>query len=194
MSDAVLEVGDGADVDPESVVEFLEFRVDGDRYAMEVGRVGQVVWRPATTRVPRAPAGVYGAATVEGDVVVALDTYEILGLERPFVNPEDGYLVLLNREDTSQPVGFLVEAVDGIRRRHVDAVVPTQVEDLPLEDHWFRATVVRDDDSDVHVFDGAQFLVAVASAITDASGHQPAATDEGATEPGRPRPNGGSAR
>jgi purine-binding chemotaxis protein CheW len=161
MSGQTTALGDEEIIEPESVVEFLEFRLGGTRYALEVGRVGQVVWRPPTTRVPSAPAGIYGAATVDGDVVVAVDTYAVVGLDRPFADPGDAYLVLLNRRDTPQPVGLLVEAVEGIRRRHVESVSPPRESGSDVADRWFRATVVDEEASDVPVFDSHQLVAAI---------------------------------
>jgi purine-binding chemotaxis protein CheW len=161
MSGLAVAVDESDAVAPEEVIEFLEFRLDGVRYALELGRVGQVVWRPTTTRVPRAPTGIYGAATVEGDVVVAVDTYAVVGLDRPCVDPADGYLVLLNRDDTPQPIGFVVETVDGIEQRHVDTVSPPRATDTPVDDRWFRATVVDDEGRDVPVFDDSQLVAAI---------------------------------
>ncbi|KTG31012.1 chemotaxis protein CheW [Haloferax profundi] len=161
MSEQSVDIDEGDTVAPESVIEFLEFRLDGNRYALELGRVGQVIWRPATTRVPNAPAGIYGSATVEGDVAVAVDTYAVVGCDRPFADPEDAYLVLLDRHDTPQLVGLLVEAVDGIERHHVDTVSPPDEGSAPLDDRWFRATIGDDETPDIHVFDSHQLLAAI---------------------------------
>jgi purine-binding chemotaxis protein CheW len=148
-------------VTPESVIEFLQFRLDGTQYALELGRVEQVIRNPPATRVPNAPDGVYGAVTVEGDVAVAVDTYAVVDCERPFTDPEEAYLVLLDRADTPQLVGLLVEAVDGIERHHVDTVSPPTEGSAPLSDRWFRATIRGDEPSDIYVFDSHQLLAAL---------------------------------
>jgi chemotaxis signal transduction protein len=161
MSERSMGVESSEPLPPESVIEFLEFGLDGHRYALEVGRVGQVIWRPATTRIPNAPDGIYGSASIEGDVVVAIDTYEVVGADRPFSDPEDAYLIVLDRRDTPQPVGLLVESVDGIERHHVETVSPPSEGVSPLDDHWFRAKIVSDAGPDVPVFDSHQLLAAV---------------------------------
>ncbi|KAB1186629.1 MULTISPECIES: chemotaxis protein CheW [Haloferax] len=161
MSEQSADVGGGDTVAPESVIEFLEFRLDGDRYALELGRVGQVIWKPAITRVPNAPNGIYGSATVEGDVAVAVDTYAVVDCERPFSDPEDAYLVLLDRQETPQLVGLLVEAVDGIYRHHVDTVSQLTDGDVPLDDRWFRAVIEDGETPDIHVFDSHQLIAAI---------------------------------
>lgn len=161
MSEQSVEVSSHEPLAPESVIEFLQFTLDGHRYALELGRVGQVIWQPATTRVPNAPNGIYGAATIEGDVIVAIDTYEVVGRNRPFSTPEDAYLILLDRDDTPQPVGLLVESVDGIERHHIKSVSPPSEGVAPLDDHWFRAKIVTDAGPDVPVFDSHQLLAAI---------------------------------
>lgn len=161
MSGQSPDIDDDERVSPESVIEFLEFRLHGDRYALELGRVGQVVRKPATTRVPNAPSGIYGSTTVEGDVVVVADTYAVVGTDRPFTAPEDAYLVVLDEDETPQLVGFLVEAVDGIERRHVESVSPPTEGGAPLDDRWFRAVVADGGGSDIHVFDSHQLVAAL---------------------------------
>ncbi|WP_410765571.1 chemotaxis protein CheW [Haloferax sp. DFSO60] len=166
MSEQAIGVDSGDPISPESVIEFLEFRLDGHRYALEVGRVGQVIWKPATTRVPNAPNGIYGSASIEGDVVVAIDTYEVVGIDRPFSDPEGGYLIVLDRGDTPQPVGLLVESVDGIERHHIETVSPPSEGVAPLDDDWFRAKIVSETGPDVPVFDSHQLLAAIHPATT----------------------------
>ncbi|KAB1197170.1 MULTISPECIES: chemotaxis protein CheW [Haloferax] len=161
MSEQSVGIDDDESVSPESVIEFLEFRLDGNRYALELGRVSQVIRKPPTTRVPNAPDGIYGSVTVEGDVVVAVDTYAVVGLDRPFADPENAYLLLLDSSDTPQPVGLLVEAVDGIERRHVESVSPPTEGGAPLDDRWFRAAITDDDAPDIHVFDSHQLIAAL---------------------------------
>ncbi|MFC7204514.1 chemotaxis protein CheW [Haloferax namakaokahaiae] len=166
MSEGSIGMEDSEPIPPESVIEFLEFELDGHRYALEVGRVGQVVWRPPTTRVPNAPDGIYGSASIEGDVVVAVDTYAVVGSTRPFSDPKDAYLIVLDRGETPQPVGLLVEAVDGIDRHHVETVSPPSEDVAPLDDHWFRASIVSETGPDIPVFDSHQLLAALQSATT----------------------------
>lgn len=164
MSERSAVVDESDAVAPESVVEFLAFRLGDARCALEVGRVGQVVWRPVATRVPEAPPGIYGAATVEGEVTVAVDTYAVVGLDRPFDDPADAYLILLNREETPQPVGLLVEAVDGLERHHVDTVSPPREGASRLDDRWYRAIIAEDDAPETAVIDCHSLLAAIHTA------------------------------
>jgi purine-binding chemotaxis protein CheW len=164
MSGQLAALDESETVAPESVIEFLEFRLDGARYALEIGRIGPVVRRPATTRVPGAPSGVYGASTNEGEVVVVVDTYAVVGLDRPFVDPDEGYLVLLKQDDTPQPIGLLAEEIDGITRRHVDTVSPPRTGGTSVDDRWFRATIEGDGGRDVPVFDSQQLVAALHAA------------------------------
>lgn len=154
MSGSVTEVD--APIDTGRVIDFLEFRLDGTPHALELGRVRQVVRRPTITRVPRAPSTLRGAATVDGDVVVAVDPYAVLGRDRPFENDAEGTLIVLDRSETPQPAGLVVEAVDGIERRPVESVVPAVDED----DRPFRAAIERDDGR-VPVVDVARLIAAV---------------------------------
>jgi chemotaxis signal transduction protein len=157
MSESTTEFEADDFADSGDVVEFLHVRLDGVRYALELGWVGQVVRRPTVTRVPRSPPGIYGSTTVEGDVVVAVDTYELFGLDRPFDSPRDAHFVVLDGDETPQPMGLLVEVVDGIERHHIDDISPLGENDSPLEDHWFRASL-EVDETRVQVFEGHRIV------------------------------------
>lgn len=140
------------------VVEFLYCRLDGVRYALELGWVSQALRRPAVTRVPRSPPGIYGTTTVEGNITVAVDTYELLELERPFAEPEEAHFIALAEDQTPQPIGLLVEAVDGIERHHIETVAQPEVGESPLSDHWFKASIVTETEANAQVFDARQLI------------------------------------
>jgi chemotaxis signal transduction protein len=93
--------------------------------------------------------------------VVVVDTYAVVGLDRPFVDPDDGYLVFLNGTETPQPIGLLVEAIDGITRHHVESVSPPRTGGTAIDDRWFRATIVGDGSTAVPVFDSHQLIAAI---------------------------------
>ena len=123
-------------------VEFVHFRLDGDAYELELGRVERIVRNPAVTAVPQSGAAIAGVTNLGGEIAVVIDGRALFELpERPA--DEDAVLLLLDRGN-AQPTGFLVDDVPGIDPHHVDRVAsPTEVEgwEPPIDDRWFRAVI-----------------------------------------------------
>ncbi len=55
------------------VREFLMFSLAGERYAVELARVREILRPPVLTPVPRAPADVLGVCSVRGLLVTVID-------------------------------------------------------------------------------------------------------------------------
>ena len=59
----------------------LSFRIAGRRFALDAGRVSEVVRRPVVTRVPHAPASLRGVASLRGRVLPVVSLGSLLGVE-----------------------------------------------------------------------------------------------------------------
>lgn len=64
----------------DATLRALVIPVRGDRYAVELTSVREVLAAPPVTRVPDAPATVLGVANVRGHVVAVLDSAALVGL------------------------------------------------------------------------------------------------------------------
>lgn len=125
-------------------VECLVFETPTGRYAVEVGRLRELVALETVTDVPEAPASVAGITTIRGEVVVVLSGAALF-------DTEETMLAVLDRDDDRRLVGLAVGDVAGVRTFDLDAVTtpdafggdgdadrpPTKAVVLPLGD---RAT------------------------------------------------------
>lgn len=117
------------------------FETPAGRYAVEAGRLRELVALEEVTTVPGAPASVAGIATVRGEVVVVLSGDVLF-------DAAETMLVVLDRDDDRRLVGLAVGDVEGIRTFDHDAITtpaafdgddpaarpPTKAVILPLDD------------------------------------------------------------
>ncbi len=100
-------------VAPEVLEEYLIFRLAGEAYAVEIGRVLEVLRTPSITEVPRAPADVSGVISVRGEVVTVVDPRGRLGLPRTDGPPARRVVIV---DDGEGACGLLVDRVLGVVR------------------------------------------------------------------------------
>jgi purine-binding chemotaxis protein CheW len=87
----------------------LTFRVADRRLAVDPARVAEVVRRPLITRVPHAPPGLSGVASVRGRIVPVIALGRLLGLAETA-----GALERLIVLEGALPVGLVVDEVTGL--------------------------------------------------------------------------------
>jgi purine-binding chemotaxis protein CheW len=100
-------------VAPELLEEYLIFRLAGEAYAVEIGRVLEVLRTPSITEVPRAPADVFGVISVRGEVITVVDPRGRLGLPRTDGPPARRVVIV---DDGEGACGLLVDGVSGVVR------------------------------------------------------------------------------
>ena len=83
----------------------LVFRVGGERFAVELVLVDEVIDTPSVQPIPDAPEGVYGVATVRGELVTIYDPHVVLHVE----GRVDGTALLFARN--GRRVALLVDDV-----------------------------------------------------------------------------------
>lgn len=88
----------------------LAFRVGGERYAVEVGSVFQVVDAGGLTPLPATPPWVLGVVLARTRVVPVLDLRAMLGLEGGGMSDLSKVVVL---EDAGDLFGLAVEELEG---------------------------------------------------------------------------------
>jgi purine-binding chemotaxis protein CheW len=101
--------------------EYLTFRLGGETYGLEIGRVLEVLRTPTITEVPRAPADVVGVITVRGEVVTVVDPRGRLGLARA-EGPRASRVVIV--DDGEGICGLLIDGVAGVVRLPRGALEP----------------------------------------------------------------------
>lgn len=99
-------MGAGSDPTP-----FLLFELAGQRYAVPVAQVREVLPRVALAPVPEAPVGLAGLLRLRGGHLPVVDLRERLGLPRAAPRLSQRIVVLLLG---SSAVGALTDAVEGL--------------------------------------------------------------------------------
>jgi purine-binding chemotaxis protein CheW len=101
--------------------EFLIFRLGGEEFGVEIGRVLEVMRTPPVTEVPRAPPDILGVISVRGDVVTVVDPRSRLGLPGSGSGPARRVVVV---DDGAGACGLLVDQVAGVVRLPQGALEP----------------------------------------------------------------------
>ncbi|GAB3670920.1 chemotaxis protein CheW [Halopiger thermotolerans] len=91
-------------------VQMLEFYLNDNRYAIEIGRVSAIVEMKDITRFPRGPEAIDGVTDLRGEITGVLDPTVMLDVDRNEPS-EDHYIVVLEREGDAQKLGIRVTDV-----------------------------------------------------------------------------------
>lgn len=102
----------------------IAFRIDEERYLVELASVKEVIVPPAVLPVPGAPAEILGVINLRGSVLTVVNSRIILGLEGC---PGGAAARILVLDDAGGFVGVLVDSVEDIVRVD-DSMVPMEVE------------------------------------------------------------------
>jgi purine-binding chemotaxis protein CheW len=89
----------------------LVFRVGGERYAIAIDQVSEVVPLQTLTPVPGLPKRIAGIINVRTEIRPVLSLRALLGMESDS-KPAGGYVLLL--KDQKQALGIHVESVEGV--------------------------------------------------------------------------------
>ncbi len=93
----------------------VTFRLGGERYALDIHRVREVVECGAITRVPRAPAALRGVINLRGSVVPVVDLAVKVGLPpTPLARRTCVVVVELGDGEEAAAVGVLADQVDRV--------------------------------------------------------------------------------
>jgi purine-binding chemotaxis protein CheW len=87
-------------------VPHLGFFLGAELYSVPLTRLREVARLTRLRRIPGAAAHVAGLVNLRGEIVCALDTHAILGLDR---SADAGFLIALR--DFDYPVGLIVDSI-----------------------------------------------------------------------------------
>jgi purine-binding chemotaxis protein CheW len=94
--------------------QYLTFAVAGEKYALDVLSVREVVALAPITRVPSAPNHVRGVVNLRGSVVPVVDLGVRFGTGPLALTPRTRFVVVELGRGPEQVVGFLVDAVHSV--------------------------------------------------------------------------------
>lgn len=96
----------------ETGVPYLVFRVGGNRFALPIAAISEIIRPSGLTPVPGAPPWLAGVANVRGDIVPVVAIAGLLGLN---VSETPRALVVIRPPEDDQGIGLLADDVLGIR-------------------------------------------------------------------------------
>ena len=94
-------------------VELLAFLIDGERCAVPIREVREVIRAALPSRLPKAAPVVTGALNIRGEIVPLLDVRGRFGFAARPLAPEDQIVIA---HMAGRPVGFVVDRVDDVIR------------------------------------------------------------------------------
>lgn len=117
-ADARTETGDGQ-------LELLTFVLAGEHYAMEVGRLVEILVPRSWTRVPNADDDVIGIISLRGSIVTLLDLRRLLGHEGRDSQTEDTRIIVVQKGE--ERLGFIVDRVLRVVKVGRESIEPPPV-------------------------------------------------------------------
>jgi purine-binding chemotaxis protein CheW len=110
-------------------VSYLGFFLGAELYSVPLTRLREVTRFTRLRRIPGAADHVAGLVNLRGEIVCALDTHTILGLQRP-PDPDSGFLIALR--DFDFPVGLVVDSIADVFTIDPGTIQPPP-DDWPVE-------------------------------------------------------------
>ncbi|SDB01844.1 purine-binding chemotaxis protein CheW [Desulfonatronum thiosulfatophilum] len=107
--------------DPEQNLNFVEFLLSGERYAVESVHVREVLVPSDITPVPCTPQHIHGIINVRGKIISVMDLRVLFGLPHNGPSPKDKVLILTSE---NMEFGILAEELVGAETAALDAVHP----------------------------------------------------------------------
>ncbi len=96
---------------PEQASSFIVLTVGGEFFAVEIGRVREIIRLPAITWLPGAPASIKGIVNLRGVVVAVVDLAVLFSHSQLEIEPKSRIVIV---ESAGASVGLLVEEVIGV--------------------------------------------------------------------------------
>jgi purine-binding chemotaxis protein CheW len=108
-----------------SVRQYLSFIVAGDRYAIELLKVREILRCETITRVPRMPLAVRGVINLRGNVVPVIDLAIKFGMPASDIVKRSCIVILeVASEGETSVMGILADAVEDVIGLPAEALKP----------------------------------------------------------------------
>ena len=97
-----------------STVEVVEFILGGERYALDIHLVREIVEMLQITPIPRAPSYISGVINLRGEITNIMNLNTLLGLTNQEVRDNQKIIVLVPEAVSGSNVGIIVDDVVGV--------------------------------------------------------------------------------
>jgi purine-binding chemotaxis protein CheW len=105
--------------------EYLAFVLAGERYAVQIAHIAEILRPPPITEVPRAPRTVLGVISVRGRLVTVIDLRRRFRLAEAPIDRKTR--VLLSEGGAGEQLGLLVDEVQQVWRLASEEIEPANV-------------------------------------------------------------------
>jgi purine-binding chemotaxis protein CheW len=126
--------------------QFLTFTLDEERYAVEIGKVREVLEFTSVNRVPRTPEFMRGMINLRGNIVPVIDLRLKLGLSRT-ERTVDTCIVITEVQVDGEPLvlGALADSVQEVIELDQSSVAPPPKMGTRVDTRFIRAMGKRED-------------------------------------------------
>jgi len=97
-----------------STVEVVEFMLGGERYALDIHLVREIVEMLQITPIPRAPHYISGVVNLRGEITNIMNLNSMLGLKNHDLRDNQKIIVLVPEAVSGSNVGIIVDDVIGV--------------------------------------------------------------------------------
>lgn len=122
---------------------FVTFNLAGERFAIPVEPIEQVVRVSAITRVPHAPRPIRGVTNLRGRVIPVIDLRLRIGLPEIEIDRSTRVISVNSR---GRLVGLLVDAVHHVMHINLNQVQPPPEDIMTLQSDYIRGVYGEADD------------------------------------------------
>jgi purine-binding chemotaxis protein CheW len=140
-------------VSQQSIISYLSFVIGGEHFAINVGKVINILEYTKITKVPKAPDYMSGIMNLRGEVLPVIDTNIKLGLGATQLTANTCILVLETTDGESDiKFGALVDSVQEVLELEDDKILPPpSIGEKYRSD--FLTGVVRDEEKFIMLID-----------------------------------------
>jgi purine-binding chemotaxis protein CheW len=160
--------------------QYLTFTMRGERYALEVGFIREVLAVPKVTYIPQMPEYMSGVINVRGAAVPLIDLGYKFGIGKIAITPATAIIIVEmpteNPEDECPRFGVYVDTVE-----KVISIAPEQIDPPPKIGSRINTTLIK---GVGHVDDDFVVILDITAILSDDDlvKIESAALPEGATE------------
>ena len=99
-----------------ATIEVVEFELGGERYALDINLVREIVEMIPITPIPRAPAFISGVINLRGEITNIMNLNTLLGLPGEEIRDNQKIIVLVPEAAKGNNVGIIVDDVSSVRQ------------------------------------------------------------------------------
>jgi purine-binding chemotaxis protein CheW len=97
-----------------STIDIVEFELGGERYALDIQLVREIVEMMQITPIPRAPPFISGVINLRGEITNIMNLNTLLGLANQQIRDNQKIIVLVPEAAGGSNVGIIVDDVSSV--------------------------------------------------------------------------------